>query len=161
MDGHIKGITILGSTGSVGTQAIGVINQFPDKLKVIGLAAKNSYTHLSKQILQVSPLLAFWEKSNQSKSIMKNFENMYADISDLCTHNNVDIVLTATTGIASIYPTIEAIKSGKNIVNISSNYEINKNFSFTSGYALGEFNNSSQRTGSNSLISFFPVPATI
>ena len=115
MDGHIKGITILGSTGSVGTQAIEVINQFPDKLKVIGLAAKNSYTHLSKQIQQVSPLLAFWEKSNQSKSIMKNFENMYADISDLCTHNSVDIVLTATTGIASIYPTIEAIKSGKNI----------------------------------------------
>ena len=116
MDGHIKGITILGSTGSVGTQAIEVINQFPDKLKIIGLAAKTTTLTYQNKFNKFLHYWLFWEKSNQSKSIMKNFENMYADISDLCTHNNVDIVLAATTtGIASIYPTIEAIKSGKNI----------------------------------------------
>lgn len=115
MDGNIKGITILGSTGSVGTQAIEVVKQFPDKLKIIGLAAKSSHTKLSQQIQQISPLMVYWDKSQNSDTIMTKYEKLYSEIPDLCTNQNVDIVLTATTGVTSIYPTIQAIRSGKNI----------------------------------------------
>ena len=115
MDGHIKGITILGSTGSVGTQAIEVVKQFPDKLKIIGLAAKSSHAKLFQQIQEISPLMASWDKTQNSKTDMTQYQNLYSEIPDMCTNKNVDIVLTATTGITAIHPTIQAIKSGKNI----------------------------------------------
>ena len=53
----MKGIAILGSTGSIGTQTLDIIRAFPDSLKVVGLAARQSINLLESQVKEFHPKL--------------------------------------------------------------------------------------------------------
>lgn len=96
----LKGIAILGSTGSIGRQTIEVIRNFPDKFKVIALAGRNKEV-LAQQIEEFKPkLISFGDQ---------------ASMEEIASHPEVDLIVVATSGKAGLLPTLSAIKAGKRI----------------------------------------------
>lgn len=107
----MKRVAILGSTGSIGTQALDVVSQFPDKLTVTGLAAKRNAALLTEQAARfgVNRLALF--DSCEDGSIPSGMEAML----DIVSAHDVDLVLVAVSGVIGLLPTLRAIESGKAI----------------------------------------------
>ncbi len=117
-----KGIAILGSTGSIGTQALEVIAGHEDKFEVIVLSAQNNAELLIKQAIKFKPdsvVIGNESKYKEvSEALEKEFIKVYAGkdaLSQVVEHAEVDTVLTAMVGYSGLLPTINAIKAGKNI----------------------------------------------
>lgn len=117
-----KGLCILGSTGSIGTQALDVVRENPDKFQVQVLVAGNNYELLLKQALEFSPVAVVINSNEGFEKIhdqlfdngIKCYQGMEA-IKDLVSFDSIDIVLTAMVGAAGLEPTIAAIKAKKTI----------------------------------------------
>lgn len=118
----MKYISILGSTGSIGTQTLDIVRQNPQDLFVVAIAAGSNIKALNEQIREFKPKLVcvFDEKA------AKNLSDMIADTStkvvcgmdgliECATVKEADIVVTAVVGMIGIRPTIEAIKAKKDI----------------------------------------------
>ncbi|MBJ7394165.1 MAG: 1-deoxy-D-xylulose-5-phosphate reductoisomerase [Candidatus Nanopelagicales bacterium] len=111
-------ITVLGSTGSIGTQGLEVIAQHSDKFEIVGLSAGKNVALLAEQIRKFNPqkVSVIDEKSaavlkqNLGSTDTKIFvgENASADIAGL----SCDVVLNGITGAAGLPATISALKSG-------------------------------------------------
>jgi 1-deoxy-D-xylulose-5-phosphate reductoisomerase len=118
----LKKIAILGSTGSIGTQALEVIAANPDKLQVEVLTAQNNASLLIEQALKFNPNVvviandALYQTVNQALSStgIKVYagENALASVMQMDT---IDIVLTALVGYAGLKPTIAALQAKKEI----------------------------------------------
>jgi 1-deoxy-D-xylulose-5-phosphate reductoisomerase len=115
-------IAILGSTGSIGTQALDVIRQHPEKLEVYALTANNQVERLMEQARQFRPemvVIANESKYEQLKEGLKNLPiKVWAGadaISQVVEAAPIDMVLTATVGYSGLKPTIHAIRAGKAI----------------------------------------------
>ena len=115
-------IAILGSTGSIGTQALDVVRQHPDKFEVELLTANNSSELLIRQAIEFDAnnvvicnesKYAEVAEALQPKGV-KVFAGMDS-VCDLISSNNIDMVLTALVGFSGLRPTIAAIKAGKPI----------------------------------------------
>ena len=115
-------IAILGSTGSIGTQALDVVRQHPDKFEVELLTANNSSELLIRQAIEFDAnnvvicnesKYAEVAEALQPKGV-KVFAGMDS-VCDLMSSNNIDMVLTALVGFSGLRPTIAAIKAGKPI----------------------------------------------
>ena len=119
---NIKNIAILGSTGSIGTQTLEVINNNPDIFRAFLLTAYTNADLLITQALKFNPAYAVicdetkvgQVKDALSGTAVKVLAGMEA-INDLVTHPDINIVLTAMVGFAGLEPTIAAIKAGKDI----------------------------------------------
>lgn len=118
----IKKIAILGSTGSIGTQAIEVVEEHPDLFEVYALTANNNSDLLIKQALKLQPeavVIANEDKYAEVKEALKNEPiKVYAGsdaIAQIVEAEPIDIVLTAMVGYSGLQPTIHAIKAGKAI----------------------------------------------
>ena len=123
----MKYISILGSTGSIGTQALQVIREFPD-LKVTALSANQNIRLLKEQILEFSPeLVCVYDENNAEKlreelslehpgllHRIKVTSGMDGLIEAAC-EETAEIVLTAVVGMIGIRPTLAAIEAGKDI----------------------------------------------
>jgi 1-deoxy-D-xylulose-5-phosphate reductoisomerase len=117
-----KQIAILGSTGSIGTQALEVIEENPDLLEVYAITANRSLDLLIEQAIKYKPEvvviadenLYFPLKNALEKFPIKVFAGNNA-ISEIVEMQEIDIVLTAMVGYAGLLPTIRAIKAGKTI----------------------------------------------
>lgn len=119
----INNISILGSTGSIGTQALDVVRAVKgDDIKVHGITGNNNIDLLEKQALEFKPeIVAVMdeEKSIELKKRLKS-ENTKVlggmeGLIKVATMENVDTVLTSVVGNVGLEPTLEAIKSNKNI----------------------------------------------
>jgi 1-deoxy-D-xylulose-5-phosphate reductoisomerase len=115
-------IAILGSTGSIGTQALDVIASNPDLFEVEVLTAYNSYETLVKQALTFHPnaiVIGNKEKYSFVKDALASTDiKIYAGseaISQIVEMDSIDIVLTAMVGFSGLLPTINAIKAKKTI----------------------------------------------
>ncbi len=116
----MKNVVILGSTGSIGKSALEVIRNFPDKFKVLGLAAKSSVETLEAQIIEFKPkYVAVYEKKafEALRKRIKNTEILHGQdgILELAKIKEAQIVLSAIVGAAGLIPTFEAVKAGKTI----------------------------------------------
>jgi len=117
-----KRVAILGSTGSIGTQALDVIRKHRDQFEVEVLTAGRNAGLLIEQALQFVPSYAviadpfLFEEVRDALSFLpvKVLTGMQA-LSDVVSLSSVDIVLTAMVGFAGLAPTVEAVKAGKNI----------------------------------------------
>ena len=115
-------IAILGSTGSIGTQALDVIRQHPDVFEVELLTANNSSELLIKQALEFDAnnvVICNEAKYAEVADALqphgvKVFSGMNS-ICDLMTSDSIDMVLTALVGFSGLRPTIAAITAGKPI----------------------------------------------
>ncbi len=115
MNGRKKGLAILGSTGSVGTQTLDVVRTFPDLFDVVGLACNRNVELLSKQIEEFNPRYVYCNGSKQEKDLLFAGDVEERSLIDLVCHDDVDIVVTATTGEVAIAPTLAAISARKQI----------------------------------------------
>ncbi|MBU1181745.1 MAG: 1-deoxy-D-xylulose-5-phosphate reductoisomerase [Pseudomonadota bacterium] len=118
----MKSLSIMGSTGSIGTNALKIVEMFPDRFCVKVLAAKNNISLLAGQIQKFSPDFAvvFDEKSAEElKRITANscVEILYGDdgYNAAASYEPVDMVIAAMVGSAGLMPTLSAIAAGKNI----------------------------------------------
>ena len=117
-----KQIAILGSTGSIGTQALEVISEHSDLFEVEVLTANNNSALLIEQAKKFKPNTVVI--GNEEKYIEVNDAlcdlgiKVFAgeqSLEDVVEGENIDVVLTALVGYAGLKPTIKAIKAGKNI----------------------------------------------
>jgi 1-deoxy-D-xylulose 5-phosphate reductoisomerase len=117
-----KRVAILGSTGSIGTQALDVISCHPEKFEVAVLTAYNNVDLLIKQAVTFVPkavVIGCEDKYLQIKEALTNYPiDVMAGsdaIAEVVKLNDIDIVLTAMVGYSGLLPTINAIKAGKDI----------------------------------------------
>ena len=118
----VKRIAILGSTGSIGTQALEVIDQHPAIFKVEVLTAMNQADLLISQAIQYKPshvVIGDESKYELVKNALLGLNIVVhagaKSLEEVVTLNSVDIVLTALVGYAGLLPTVKAIQAGKPI----------------------------------------------
>ena len=110
----MKEICILGSTGSIGTQALEVVDKYPDKFKVKALSC-NSNVLIKKQIRKYMPEYVSVCDSELADDLEKNFPDLtvlrgYEGICELAD-KKYDLLLNALVGISGLKPTLRAIKA--------------------------------------------------
>ena len=116
-------IAILGSTGSIGTQALQVVEAYPDLYEVYCLTANNRVTELAEQARRFKPAAVVIA----NESLYDTLKSMLADMPDIKVYagmkaideivqaDPIDIVLTAMVGFAGLSPTLHAIRAHKKI----------------------------------------------
>ncbi|MBR3402094.1 MAG: 1-deoxy-D-xylulose-5-phosphate reductoisomerase [Parasporobacterium sp.] len=123
----MKYISILGSTGSIGTQALQVIRDLPD-LKVTALSANQNIQLLKEQILEFSPNLVCVYDENNARKLSDELSSEHPELLrrikitsgmngliEAACEETAQIVLTAVVGMIGIRPTLAAIEAGKDI----------------------------------------------
>lgn len=118
-----KQIAILGSTGSIGTQTLQVIDEHPDLFEAYCLTANNRVKELAEQARRYNPaavVIANEDKYEELKSLLADLPDIkvYAGkqaIDEIVEAGPIDMVLTAMVGFAGLNPTIHAIKAHKKI----------------------------------------------
>ncbi len=115
-------IAILGSTGSIGTQSVEVIENNPSYFEIEALTAYNNAELLVKQAIKHVPnivVIGNEKKYDFVKQQLKNFPIKvfagFKSISEIVELDSIDIVLTAMVGYSGLLPTLNAIKAGKMI----------------------------------------------
>lgn len=113
-------VVVLGSTGSIGTQTLQVIQAFPDKLRVAGLSAGQNTTLFEAQCQQFQPQWAclaesqFWSAMTYTPP-----EGQCTGVEGLCalaSHPEIDIVVVGLVGAVGIQPTLAALQAGKTVL---------------------------------------------
>ncbi len=117
----MKNIAILGSTGSIGTQTLDIVQKNPD-LNVVGLGAGKNIDLLEKQIREFKPVLVAVFDEQKAKELKIRVADTPAKIVsgmdgliELSVMPESEILVTAIVGMIGIRPTIEAIRAGKDI----------------------------------------------
>ncbi|MGY8950456.1 MAG: 1-deoxy-D-xylulose-5-phosphate reductoisomerase [Flavobacteriales bacterium] len=117
-----KHIAILGSTGSIGTQSLEVVDAHPERFVVEVLTANNNSNLLIQQAIKYKPNIVVITNQEKYKEVNEALFDLgikvYAgqqSLEEVVENENIDIVLTALVGYSGLKPTIRAIKSGKNI----------------------------------------------
>ncbi|MDX2243177.1 MAG: 1-deoxy-D-xylulose-5-phosphate reductoisomerase [Leptolyngbyaceae cyanobacterium bins.302] len=120
----MKAISLLGSTGSIGTQTLDIAAENPDQFRIVGLAAGRNVELLAQQIRQFQPkIVAICEVEK-----LAELQAAIADLSpqpillageegvvEVARFSEADVVVTGIVGCAGLLPTIAAIKAGKDI----------------------------------------------
>ena len=108
-------ISIIGSTGSIGTQALEVIEKLQDKFEIIALAAGSNIEKINKQIAKFKPkyvsVSAYADKIIGCDRVLTGAEGL----EEICSDKQNDIILMACSGKIGLKPTLTAIKNGINI----------------------------------------------
>jgi 1-deoxy-D-xylulose-5-phosphate reductoisomerase len=117
----MKNVVILGSTGSIGTSALKVAEDLPDRIRLVGLAAGTNVDRLAQQTVRHRPAAICIESSEQACELQAGLgtqtrvhsgpEGLVA----LATMGGADIVLIAIVGTAGLQPALAAIRAGKDI----------------------------------------------
>lgn len=120
MENKVKKIALLGSTGSIGTQALDIIRDYPEKFSAEVLVANNNSELLVKQAREFEPnivVIANKDKYQEVKEALSDLPiKVFAgseSILDVVVMDCVDIVLTAMVGFAGLLPTVRAIEADK------------------------------------------------
>ncbi len=123
----MKGIAILGSTGSIGTQALDVVARFPDRFRVVGLAAGRRVAELEDQVRRFRPAVVSVATPGAAADLQQRLRErppegplpdiLYgeAGLEAVATHPDVRMVLTSVVGALGLKPTLKAIAHGKDI----------------------------------------------
>ena len=114
-------ISVLGSTGSIGTQTLDIARNNPD-IQLLGLSAYSDVFSIEKQIREFNPECACLVSEDAAKDLALRVKDTNTKIisgeeglSEIASLNGIDTVVTAVVGISGLIPTINAIKNKKNI----------------------------------------------
>jgi 1-deoxy-D-xylulose-5-phosphate reductoisomerase len=110
MGSGIKKVAILGSTGSIGQQALNVIRGLSSRFQVMGLAGGKNLRLLKKQIDEFQPKMF-------CSSIKPDFAygGEFLSMEQIASHPELDLVIVATTGKTGLNPTLAALRAGKTV----------------------------------------------
>jgi len=124
-NGNVKKISLLGSTGSIGTQTLDIAEEHPDKFEIVALSAGKNLDVLAEQIKKFKPkMVSIGDGADVAK-----LREMIADMDgpapellygedgmiEVARHEDVDSTVTGIVGCAGLPPTVAAIEAGKNI----------------------------------------------
>ena len=118
----MKRLAILGSTGSIGVSTLDIVGRFPEKFRVVALAAGKNLTQLIEQIKSFQPLLVSLSQEEDAKRLRHELPDFKGDIvwgADgllaTATHEDADMVMAALVGAIGLPPTLAAIRAGKDV----------------------------------------------
>lgn len=118
----MKNISILGSTGSIGTQTLDVARNNKEKFNIVGLSANNNIDLLEQQINEFKPVAVAVMNEKKALELKKKLGNtkteVYSGLDGLITIATLeaaDLIVTSVVGMIGLIPTIEAIKCKKDI----------------------------------------------
>ncbi len=120
----MKAITLLGSTGSIGTQTLDILAQYPEQFRLVGLAAGRNVEMLAAQIRQFRPsivAICVEDKLPQLKEAIADLDYKpillagEAGVAEVARYGDAETVVTGIVGCAGLLPTIAAIEAGKDI----------------------------------------------
>ena len=120
----MKAITLLGSTGSIGTQTLDIVTHHPEQFRVVGLAAGRNLPLLVEQIRQFQPEIVAIADATQLPELKAAISDLTskpilvageAGVVDVAAYGDAESVVTGIVGCAGLLPTIAAIKAGKDI----------------------------------------------
>ncbi len=118
----MKRVTILGATGSIGTQTLDVVLQNPDDFEVVALTASESVEKMAELIQRFCPSYAVMKNEEKAEELRKMLPNHSCEVLygmdgfvTVSTLPNVDVVVAAMVGMIGLRPVMEAIRAGKDI----------------------------------------------
>ncbi|MEG4406155.1 1-deoxy-D-xylulose-5-phosphate reductoisomerase [Microcoleus sp. MON2_D5] len=120
----MKAITLLGSTGSIGTQTLDIVAQYPDQFRIVGLTAGRNVTLLAQQIRQFRPEIVAICDEDQLQELKEAIADIdpqpillagESGVVEVAQYGDAQAVVTGIVGCAGLLPTIAAIKAGKDI----------------------------------------------
>ncbi len=126
----MKAISVLGSTGSIGTQTLEIVQECPDQFKVVALTAGNNLDLLIEQIKNHQPEVVALAEEKNLPELQKRLENLNNQersnniphlvagpegLQTAASWEGADLVVTGIVGCAGLLPTLAAIKAGKDI----------------------------------------------
>ncbi|MBE8714652.1 1-deoxy-D-xylulose-5-phosphate reductoisomerase [Sphingobacterium hungaricum] len=117
-----KNIAILGSTGSIGTQALDVVRAFPESFEVAVLACRGNADLLIQQAIEFKPKQVVILQEESYAVVKESLKNQAIEVlsgeqalCEVVTLDEIDVVLNAIVGAAGLKPTVKAIEHGKDI----------------------------------------------
>ena len=120
----MKAITLLGSTGSIGTQTLDIVEHHPDQFRLVGIAAGNNVELLAQQVRQFKPeIVAICNpaKLGELRDALAGIDPMPQivvgddGIVEVARYGDAEAVVTGIVGCAGLLPTLAAIEAGKDI----------------------------------------------
>ncbi|MEO0540260.1 MAG: 1-deoxy-D-xylulose-5-phosphate reductoisomerase [Cyanobacteria bacterium P01_A01_bin.105] len=120
----MKAITLLGSTGSIGTQTLDIVKKHPDKFRLVGIAAGRNATLLAEQVREFNPeIVAIRDQSKlaELKAALVDVDPQplilagEAGVVEVARYGDAEAVVTGIVGCAGLMPTLAAIEAGKDI----------------------------------------------
>ena len=120
----MKAINLLGSTGSIGTQTLDIVQQYPDQFRVVAMAAGRNVDLVAQQVEQFKPELVALADENRLPELKVAIAQVdpqpqilggQAGVVEAARYGDADAVVTGIVGCAGLLPTIAAIKAGKDI----------------------------------------------
>src|SRR6185436_1630148 len=116
----MKNVVLLGSTGSIGTSTVKVVEDLPDRFRLVGLAAGNNVQVLQEQVRKHRPQAISISDSKKASELRDTIGSTAVYSSNeglikLATLPEADIVLIAIVGTAGLQPALAAIRAGKDI----------------------------------------------
>jgi 1-deoxy-D-xylulose-5-phosphate reductoisomerase len=116
----MKRLAVLGSTGSIGTSTLSVVNAFPDRFQIVALAAGHNIELLRAQVVRHKPQLVAVARAEDAKTLAREFTNTrFVDgpdgIEEVASFEAAQMVVSALVGSIGLAPTVAAIRAGKDI----------------------------------------------
>lgn len=120
----MKAITLLGSTGSIGTQTLDIVQHNPDQFRIVGLAARRNGELLAQQVRQFRPEIVAVCDPEQRSLVQEAIADLTPQpillageegVVEVARYGDAEAVVTGIVGCAGLLPTIAAIQAGKDI----------------------------------------------
>jgi 1-deoxy-D-xylulose-5-phosphate reductoisomerase len=118
----MKGLSILGSTGSIGTNALRVVDAFPDRFRVVALSAGRNVAKLAEQVARHKPRLVSVATPHAKEMLARHVDlsGLRVEVGEdgmvaAATHAETDVVVAAAVGAVGLVPTYRAIEAGKDV----------------------------------------------
>jgi len=120
----MKAITLLGSTGSIGTQTLDIVAEYPEQFRIVGLTAGRNITLLAQQIRAFNPSIVAISNPEQLPELKALITDINPQpillagdegIIEVARYGDSEAVVTGIVGCAGLLPTIAAIEAGKDI----------------------------------------------
>jgi 1-deoxy-D-xylulose-5-phosphate reductoisomerase len=118
----MKKLAVLGSTGSIGVTTLSIVERFPDRFRVVALAAGKNLEKLNEQVRRFQPELVSISSEADAKDLRAYLPGFRGEILSggegllaVATHPEAEMVMAALVGAAGLPPTLAAIQAGKTI----------------------------------------------
>ena len=113
-------ISIVGSTGSIGTQALEVIEKLQDKFEILALCAGSNIKKLNEQIEKFHPKFVVINSAEYKNDVIGCDNILIGDtgLEEICSNTDNDIILMACSGKIGLKPTLTAIKNRIDIARV-------------------------------------------
>ena len=124
-ENECKGVTVLGSTGSIGESTLDVVRRHPNRFDVIALSALRQIDKLHNQCLEFHPRFAVVGEASLAAELQQSLVGTGVNtivlsgddaLSEIASEPDVDIVMAAIVGAAGLLPTLAAARAGKRLL---------------------------------------------